>query len=250
MLLRLLALLAFIALPAHADEEIVLGLSQDEIDITATFVGSEILVFGAIKRDSPAPAGQLGVIVTVAGPDTPVTVRRKERRFGIWVNVDDVEIAAAPSFYAVASSADLSRVLRPSEDLIQQITIPQVVREVGANVLDSQSFARALMRIRARNEQYQRLEGAVSLSRDTLFETRIKLPANLTEGFYVARIFLTRDGNVVDEYVTTIPVKKVGLERWLYNLAHENAFLYGLMSLAIAIAAGWGASAVFTLFRR
>lgn len=250
MLLRLLALLAFIALPAHADEEIVLGLSQDEIDITATFVGSEILVFGAIKRDSPAPDGQLGVIVTVAGPDTPVTVRRKERRFGIWVNVDDVEIAAAPSFYAVASSADLSRVLRPSEDLIQQITIPQVVREVGANVLDSQSFARALMRIRARNEQYQRLEGAVSLSRDTLFETRIKLPANLTEGFYVARIFLTRDGNVVDEYVTTIPVKKVGLERWLYNLAHENAFLYGLMSLAIAIAAGWGASAVFTLFRR
>ena len=250
MLLRLLALLAFIALPAHADEEIVLGLSQDEIDITATFVGSEILVFGAIKRDSPAPDGQLGVIVTVAGPDTPVTVRRKERRFGIWVNVDDVEIAAAPSFYAVASSADLSRVLRPSEDLIQQITSPQVVREVGANVLDSQSFARALMRIRARNEQYQRLEGAVSLSRDTLFETRIKLPANLTEGFYVARIFLTRDGNVVDEYVTTIPVKKVGLERWLYNLAHENAFLYGLMSLAIAIAAGWGASAVFTLFRR
>ena len=250
MLLRLLALLAFIALPAHADEEIVLGLSQDEIDITATFVGSEILVFGAIKRDSPAPDGQLGVIVTVAGPDTPVTVRRKERRFGIWVNVDDVKIAAAPSFYAVASSADLSRVLRPSEDLIQQITIPQVVREVGANVLDSQSFARALMRIRARNEQYQRLEGAVSLSRDTLFETRIKLPANLTEGFYVARIFLTRDGNVVDEYVTTIPVKKVGLERWLYNLAHENAFLYGLMSLAIAIAAGWGASAVFTLFRR
>lgn len=250
MLLRLLALLAFIALPAHADEEIVLGLSQDEIDITATFVGSEILVFGAIKRDSPAPDGQLGVIVTVAGPDTPVTVRRKERRFGIWVNVDDVEIAAAPSFYAVASSADLSRVLRPSEDLIQQITIPQVVREVGANVLDSQSFARALMRIRAGNEQYQWLEGAVSLSRDTLFETRIKLPANLTEGFYVARIFLTRDGNVVDEYVTTIPVKKVGLERWLYNLAHENAFLYGLMSLAIAIAAGWGASAVFTLFRR
>ncbi len=250
MLIRLLALLAFVALPAQAEEEIVLGLSQNEIDITATFVGSEILVFGAIRRDAPAPSGDLGVIVTVAGPDTPVTVRRKERRFGIWVNVDDVEIAGAPSFYAVASSADLSRILRPSEDLINQITIPQVVRDVSATVLDSKSFSRALMRIRAGNDQYQRLEGAVSLSRDTLFQTRIEMPANLTEGFYVARIFLTRDGNIVDEYVTTIPVKKVGLERWLYNLAHENALLYGLMSLAIAIAAGWGASAVFSLFRR
>lgn len=249
-MMRLVCLLLLLSLPAQAEEEIILGLSQNEIDITATFTGSEILLFGAIRRDAPVPDGNLGIIVTVAGPEVPVTVRRKERRFGIWVNVDDVKIAAAPSFYAVATSADLSKVLRPSEDLINRITIPQVVRHVGTNVLDSQSFSRALMRIREENNQYQRLEGAVAISRDTLFQTRIQMPANLTEGFYVAKIFLTRDGNIVDEYETSIPVKKVGLERWLYNLAHNNAFLYGLMSLAIAIAAGWGASAVFSLFRR
>lgn len=249
-MMRLVCLLLLLSLPAQAEEEIILGLSQNEIDITATFTGSEILLFGAIRRDAPVPDGNLGIIVTVAGPEVPVTVRRKERRFGIWVNVDDVKIAAAPSFYAVATSADLSKVLRPSEDLINRITIPQVVRHVGTNVLDSQSFSRALMRIREENNQYQRLEGAVAISRDTLFQTRIQMPANLTEGFYVAKIFLTRDGNIVDEYETSIPVKKVGLERWLYNLAHDNAFLYGLMSLAIAIAAGWGASAVFSFFRR
>ena len=249
-MMRLVCLLLLLSLPAQAEEEIILGLSQNEIDITATFTGSEILLFGAIRRDAPVPDGNLGIIVTVAGPEVPVTVRRKERRFGIWVNVDDVKIAAAPSFYAVATSADLSKVLRPSEDLINRITIPQVVRHVGTNVLDSQSFSRALMRIREENNQYQRLEGAVAISRDTLFQTRIQMPANLTEGFYVAKIFLTRDGNIVDEYETSIPVKKVGLERWLYNLAHDNALLYGFMSLAIAIAAGWGASAVFSLFRR
>jgi uncharacterized protein (TIGR02186 family) len=249
-MMRLVCLLLLLSLPAQAEEEIILGLSQNEIDITATFTGSEILLFGAIRRDAPVPDGNLGIIVTVAGPEVPVTVRRKERRFGIWVNVDDVKIAAAPSFYAVATSADLSKVLRPSEDLINRITIPQVVRHVGTNVLDSQSFSRALMRIREENNQYQRLEGAVAISRDTLFQTRIQMPANLTEGFYVAKIFLTRDGNIVDEYETSIPVKKVGLERWLYNLAHDNAFLYGFMSLAIAIAAGWGASAVFSFFRR
>ena len=249
-MMRLVCLLLLLSLPAQAEEEIILGLSQNEIDITATFTGSEILLFGAIRRDAPVPDGNLGIIVTVAGPEVPVTVRRKERRFGIWVNVDDVKIAAAPSFYAVATSADLFKVLRPSEDLINRITIPQVVRHVGTNVLDSQSFSRALMRIREENNQYQRLEGAVAISRDTLFQTRIQMPANLTEGFYVAKIFLTRDGNIVDEYETSIPVKKVGLERWLYNLAHDNALLYGFMSLAIAIAAGWGASAVFSFFRR
>ena len=248
-MIRLFALLLLVALPAKA-EEIVLGLSQDEVAITATFEGSDILVFGAIKREAPATGGPLGVIVTVAGPDEPVTVRRKERRFGIWVNADAVEVDAAPTFYAVATSGPMKDVLRATEDLRHQITIPRALRAVGTNVMDSRLFSRALIRIRAGQELYQNLEGAVELDEETLFRTRIALPANLTEGDYVARIFLTRGGSIVDTYDTVIPVKKVGLERWLYNLAHDHALLYGLMSLAIAISAGWGASAVFSLFRR
>ncbi len=249
-MLRLLAFLVLAALPAQA-EEIVLGLSRDEVAITANFDGSDILIFGAIKRDKPAPdTGPLGVIVTVAGPDLPVTVRRKDRRLGIWVNTDAVEVDAAPSFYAVATNGPLNEVLRDTEDLRNEITIRRAIRSVGADVDDSRAFTQALIRIRAGNELYQVLEGGVDLEEDTLFRAAVNLPANLTEGDYEARIFLTRSGVIVDEYVTVIPVHKVGMERWLYNLAHDNAVLYGLMSLAIAIAAGWGASAIFGLLRR
>ena len=94
------------------------------------------------------------------------------------------------------------------------------------------------------------LPTGVSVAEEALFRTLIPMPANLTEGDYKAEIYLTRGGEIVDFYSTIIPVKKVGLERWLYNLAHDNAFMYGLMSLAIAIFAGWSASAVFTLLRR
>ncbi|MEY1554545.1 TIGR02186 family protein [Yoonia sp. R2331] len=245
----LLPLLLLLALPAKA-EQIVLGLSRDEVAITATFEGSDILIFGAIKREAPVAPGQLGVIITIAGPDTPVVVRRKDRRLGIWVNTDAVEVDAAPSFYAVASSGPLKDVLSDTEDLRNQVTIRRAIRSVGATVDDSAAFTRALIRIRAGSALYQVLEGEVDLEEDTLFRASVQLPANLTEGDYAARILLTRDGSIVDEYQTTIPVHKVGLERWLYNLAHNNALLYGLMSLAIAIAAGWGASAVFGLLRR
>lgn len=249
-MLRLLALFLILAMPAKA-EEIVLGLSRDEVAITATFEGSDILVFGAVKREAPiAEDSTLGVIVTVAGPDRPVMVRRKDRRLGIWVNTDAVEVDAAPSFYAVATSAPITEVLRDTEDLRHRITIPRAIRSVGATVDDSPAFTEALMRIRAKSDLYQVLEGDVDLEQNTLFRTAITLPANLTEGDYEAHIFLTRDGSVIDEYITTIPVKKVGLERWLYNLAHQQALLYGLMSLAIAIASGWGASAAFSLLRR
>ena len=47
------ALLIASALPLRASEELVLGLSQDRVAITVTFDGSDILVFGAVKRDTP-----------------------------------------------------------------------------------------------------------------------------------------------------------------------------------------------------
>ncbi len=250
-MIRLLAaLLLLIALPAKA-EEIVLGLSRDQVAITANFDGSDILIFGAIKREEAIPTdSELGVIVTIAGPDQPVLIRRKDRKFGIWVNTESVAVDVAPTFYAVATTAPLSDILDPIEDTNTRISISKAIRSVEAAQSDTQQFIDALVRIRSSQELYQVLEGAVDLEDETLFRTHVTLPSNLTEGDYRAEIYLTRDGQIVDLYSTTIPVKKVGLERWLYNLAHDNALMYGLMSLAIAIGAGWGASAAFSLLRR
>ncbi|MEB8387149.1 TIGR02186 family protein [Rhodobacteraceae bacterium KMM 6894] len=238
-------------LPVQA-EEVVLGLSHDEISINTTFDGSEILLFGAIKREIAIPEGELGVVVAVEGPKQPLNVRRKERRFGIWVNVDTVEIDSAPSFYAVATSGPWSEVLSDVEDLRHRVSIPRAIRSVGApsSVSDAQSFTDAVIRIRTANGAYKVREGAVNLRESTLFQTSIALPANLTEGLYRTRILLTREGRVVSIYETVIEVHKVGMERWLYEFSREQALLYGLMSLLIAIAAGWGASAAFRLLRQ
>ncbi|MEX5728259.1 uncharacterized protein Ga0609869_001612 [Rhodovulum iodosum] len=248
---RALLLLILLALPARG-EEVVAGLSQTRVAITTNFSGSEILIFGAVKRGAPIPQGQpLHVVVTVAGPHTPVLVRRKARRFGIWVNTDAVEVDAAPSFYAVATTGTLTEVLNDTEDLRHKVSIPRAIRSVGApeGVGASADFTEALIRIRSRDGLYQMHPGAVDLREQTLFRTSIALPANVTEGDYTTRIFLTRDGAVVDAYQTEIGVRKVGLERWVFTLAHNQPLIYGILSLAIAIAAGWGASAAFRMLR-
>ena len=249
----LLAIWIILAGAAAQAEEVVLGLSSDTVSIDTNFDGSEILIFGAIKRQEPIPGGKpIEVIVTVAGPSEPVTVRRKEKKLGIWVNTEAVEVDAAPSFYAVATSTLLGLSLNDTEDLRYRISIPRAIRSVGApmTITDAAAFTEALIRIKKSSDQYQLVEGAVSVDEQTLFRTSIALPSALTEGNYATRIFLTRDGTVISEYETSIYVRKVGLERWLFRLSRDNAMLYGLMSLAIAIAAGWGASAVFSAFRR
>lgn len=250
----LLTALAFwlACLPALA-EEVVLGLSSDTVSINTNFDGSEILIFGAVKRDAPVTdTAPLQVIVTVAGPSETKTVRRKEKRFGIWINTDAVEIDSAPSFYAVSTSVPLAQALSQTEDVRHGISIPRAIRSVGApaNITDSEAFTDALIRIKSRSKQYQLNESTVSVDEETLFRTAIALPAALTEGDYRTRIFLTRGGTVVSQYETSIFVRKVGMERWLFTISREHAFFYGLLSLAIAIAAGWGASAVFGLLRR
>lgn len=249
------ALLAFF-LPTAAlatGEEIVSGLSQNRVAITANFDGSEILIYGAVKRDAPAPKDNpMGVIVTVEGPSTPVVIRRKERVAGIWVNTSAVTVGSAPAFYAVASSGPLDKILSGTDNLRYRITLDLVIRAIGITeeASEAETFVEALQRIRSADETYREMQGRVQLVDETLFRTDIALPANLTEGDYKVRMFITRGGRVIDTKERVIGVRKAGLERDLYVMAHERPFLYGLISLALAAVAGWAASAAFRLIRR
>ncbi|WP_294927027.1 TIGR02186 family protein [uncultured Paracoccus sp.] len=238
---------------APRTEQVVAGISQDDVHITTNFDGSDIIIYGAIKRETPIPPGEpLDVIVAVQGPAKSVTIRRKEQRFGVWVNTDSVSIGAAPDFYVVATTRPLDRILPPEQDARHRVSIPQAVRAfAGAlTVSDAVPFTEALLRLREQAGLYRLDEGVVTLVEQTLFRADVRMPANVVEGIYSARILLLRDGEVIDTYRAPIEVRKVGLERWLYHMALEQPFIYGIMSLAIAIAAGWLASAAFRGLKR
>ena len=228
-------------------EQIVLGLSQDEVAKQLILMVLKFFYLVQYSETLLNRTAKWGL----AGPSKPIAVRKKEKRFGIWVNNQTVEVDAAPSFYAVATNAPFSEILLDVEDLRNKISIERAIRSVGApmHIEDSQSFTEAVIRIRKDQKLYQLLENKILVDRNTLFRTAIDMPANLTEGDYFTQIFLTRDGKIVSQFDTTIDVKKVGLERFLFNLSRQNPLIYGLMSLAIAIFAGWVASSFFRYIR-
>jgi uncharacterized protein (TIGR02186 family) len=253
-MLAVLALLAALAAPAAAQESVVTGLSADEIALTATFEGSELFLFGAIRRDGAVPeeAGPLDIIITLKGPPRDVMVRKKERRFGVWVNSDAVEVRQAPSFYAVATTGPIDRILSQTAQLRYGIGMDQAVRRVGghATLEDTAPFTEALIRLKEGNGSYLQADGAVKVAEETLFQTRIEMPANLVEGDYAAEFFLVRDFGVVYNGETLIRVEKTGIERWLYNLSVAEPLVYGIGSVLLALAAGWLAATAFHLGRR
>jgi len=246
-------LLAIVTTAALAEEGVVATLSANRVSITANFSGSEIYIAGAVTRFTPLPEdSQLDVIVVVAGPSERVTVRRKERVFGVWANTDSIEVDRAPSFYAIASTRPLAEALSDTESLRHKIGLGYAVRVVGEarEGLHPEDFGAAVIRIREASGIYYESPTGVDLVEETLFTSNFALPANLVEGDYAARVFLLRDRAVIDTFETSIAVRKVGLERWIFNLSRNQPFVYGLLSIFVALVAGWGASEVFRMLRR
>lgn len=247
-LLLLLAILPFGAPKMAHSEDIVAALSQNRISITANFDGSEITVFGAIKRDEPIPQTEepLDVIITVSGPERVETVRRKDRRAGIWINVEATPVGYVPTFYSVLTSREMLKDLPNITDTIWSITAQE---RILAGFKGDEA-REALLRIRSDEGLYKVREGAIEVIEDTLFRASVKLPANLTEGDYRTHLYLIRDGAVIDHHHTAIFVRKVGIERWLHALAYQHALLYGLLAVLVAVIFGWAASETFRILRR
>lgn len=250
------ALILLLVLPSlpRAEETVVTGISRSSYSLNASLDGSELFIFGAVRRDAPIPedAGPLDVVITVRGPEQDVTVRRKSRKLGIWVNTEAVEVLDAPSYYAIASSGPLDLILSESERLRYNVGMDHAVRRIASHpkIASARPFTDAMVRLREKSKLYTEEDGDVSLTEETLFQVALELPANLVEGDYTAEFFLIRNRRVMDRGTKAIVVEKTGLGRWLYNLSQDMPFLYGLLSVALALVAGWTAATAFRLARR
>ncbi len=252
LLASLALLMAAIATPTHAAEQVVAGLSQHSVSLTTNFSGSQIFVYGSVKHVAPAEEeAPLQVIVTVIGPAAPVEVRKKERTYGIWINGSAVRIDSAPSFYAVATTGPIRDILSFTDELRHRIGLDHVIKLIDPPEWakdQREDYRKAVARIREAEGLYSIRTGTVKLIENELFRTEIKLPADLIEGDYSARIFLLRDKSVIDVFEDTIEVRRAGVGRLIYTSAQDYPALYGIISILVALAAGWLASAFFRTF--
>lgn len=245
------ALWAAAADPAAA-ERLVADVSQNRIAITADFDGTELFVYGAVARDAPPDATPPAVVVRIAGPPQDLVVRRKSNRFGVWVNTERERVAAAPSYYAVASTGSLADALTPSENLTHRVALEHALDFVSVAGVDMRArpFREAVLRLRRDAGLYDLAPGGVTLTDGVLFRASFVLPANIVEGRYAVTVFLTRDGLVIDRIETEIDVAKAGLERLLFDLSRRQPLIYGLIAIAVALSAGLAASELFRWLRR
>jgi hypothetical protein len=64
----------------------------------------------------------------------------------------------------------------------------------------------------------------------------------VARGQYNVEVYLFRDGDVVSVQSTPFFIDQIGLERRIYNFAHNSPFYYGLFAVFMALLFGWAAS--------
>ncbi len=243
----ILALLAPLAL-GLAQPRLVPDVSQRDVEIRYSFSGAELLLFGAILHPGGrTPTEATDIAVVLKGPLERIVLREKQKVAGIWMNVERVRFRSAPSFYAVASSRPLARLVDERTAAIYELGLDNLQLSPGggapADML--RRFEQGLIDLRRRNQLYAEYPRGVEISEGVLYRARISIPARVPVGTYTAETFLIRDGRVIAGAAREIRIEKLGFERFVADAAERWSLSYGVVAVALSLLLGWAASAFF-----
>jgi uncharacterized protein (TIGR02186 family) len=244
--LLLLACFALLLLgaPATAAPRLITDLSQSRIDISYRFAGAELLIFGAVQYPGGrAPDEMPGIAVVLRGPVEPLTVRRKARVAGIWVNTEALRFESAPGFYAVATTRPVRELLDERNAAIYEIGLKhlQLSPATAADPETTTRFQDGLVALRAAEGLFVEQPFGVQVTDNVLYRARIPIPSAVPVGNYQAEIYLIEGGAVRARAMVPVIIDKTGFERSIYLFATEHGFLYGLLAVLVALLMGWAA---------
>lgn len=242
-----------IADAAELPREVVQAdVSTRNVPVTSNFAGTEIVVFGAVdySRQSSAEAGLYDVVIVVVGTPTRLTVRKKGKMAGIWLNTDAVTFDSVPSYYAIASTRPLDEVASPEVLKSTGIGFDYVPMTLaksaeGRTAPEVKAFRQAIVGLKNKDRLYAVNEYAVAFIGRSLFRASIDVPANVVVGPFETRVFLFRNGELLSQYKASLELQRQGFEEVMYALAFRQPLVYGISIIAIAMSAGLLASALF-----
>ncbi len=244
-LILLYSLLYFVLFPSVFAKPLDVDLALHKIDIDHNFQGTSILLFGA-RND-------VGRVVSVIyGPRENYTVRKKERVFGMWVNTQSMEFSNVPSFYSLATASPLEDIRRDSlldrlEIGISHLDLRPVDRGLFTDE-EVQYFRDALIRQKQAQGLYHMEIRELTFWGETLFRTMLEFPKTIERGWYHTDVYLFDDGELLSMQTMPLEVRKIGLEAFIYDLAHKQPKLYGVVAVLMAIVVGWFGTAVIKKF--
>ncbi len=229
----LLATASMSQIPTFADEPLVVAPAISEVNITTGFTGSDLKTFGAM--DGPGD-----VIIKVVGPQLEATISRETKLGPFWVEGDIVKLAGAPSLLFLNATAPIASILSPVEQQKYGLRLEgvpvRVESQLQAQAADG--WRKAFFRLKQKRGYYHEYDRAIQVFGNRLFVADMRLPVDLQTGTYTVEVLLIKSGKVVSRSVGNFTVRLSGIERRVWNAAHDHSWSFGVLFTFLAMLLG------------
>ncbi len=247
-MIRLIPFLFILATvtPAPA-ADIAVALTNERIAVDTGFSGAKLTLFGAVEGIA-TPRETVDIISVIQGPATEFKIRKLEKNKLIWTPGKARIINEAPGLYLTTSTRPIGDIAPLPDQAAYRLGADflgvTVEDHIGDDITGS-VFANAFLSEAEDAGLYHDQVGGIEFKKGALFAINVDLPANTPVGEYTAAVYLYQDGVLLGRDSAALIVNKVGIERQIYDLAHERPVSYGLLCVVLSLFAGWAAALAF-----
>jgi uncharacterized protein (TIGR02186 family) len=247
----LLLMLAFclfqLFTPGTASAMLTAKANHDHITVDFFYHGSSVSIRG---ESDPG----VDLVIKIASPDGHHALKQKGKVGGVlWMNVGQLKFENTPNFYAVHSTRKLDDILTKEEQEKYVIGYPALEKHIEispvANEEEKANWFSEFVRFQENSRVYAASEGKITTTKNANGRQEYYIltdwPYQAAPGDYQVTVYAVKNGKVIEQAESNVNVAQVGAVKTLASMARNSAAFYGLLSVGVALTAGFGVGLVF-----
>tara|TARA_X000000950_G_C13636992_1_gene545947 strand:+ start:52 stop:765 length:714 start_codon:yes stop_codon:yes gene_type:complete len=215
-----------------AEDKLSFDISQTEVVVRNDNNLPTFYVFGYKNNNSFA-------ILKIKGPKQKVILQKKKKILNMWTwqKTGEFSYPSLFHFYTNAKENEINFFIK--KDMVDNIKlIGNDDDNLKKELIEKK---RSLGMYLIQNNSFQSVEE----NNPIFFKIPVKFPINSAEGKYFLTMEIIKDGKKISSKTKELSLKKPGFNSMVYKFAHGFSFLYGLISVIVAVILGVSAGIIF-----
>ncbi len=233
-------------------DTVTIDLAQRNIDINVSFKGAKFTLFGVIGEDNNTTShsqtsSMPHIIAMIKGPSKNISIRPIEQSGLIYIPGQSTIIRDIPTLYFISSSTELSTILPEKQQIEYGFDLKNLKFFLDDNptTYADDKIRNAIVETAQKDGLYAIKAHSVRFLENGLFSFELSLPKQTPVGDYSIEVTAWRNGTLIGQDSAKLTVKKTGIERQIYEIAHQYSFIYGVLCVLLSLLAGWVVSVIF-----
>lgn len=233
-------------LSSTVSAELTTQVSPQNIAIKLLYHGTRLNIKGLNSANDD-------LIIRISSESIAAHMKFKGKAAGLfWMKMGDISFDQVPPVYILATSKDLDSLLPKTQQVKEGIGFDAI--KAGAKVetsvpdMDPTRWIDEFIKFKKSEKLYIIQEGSIirnHADQGNEYQLDINWPYQAGPGTYNIEVLAVRDGKVVDKTKTSLEVARAGIVAKLSNLAFNQAAVYGIIAIIVAMAAGFAVGALF-----